>query len=77
MTRKKKPRVDTYAVISRAVEEGVATGIRRAIKYAHGDDGRLLESYSASLSDKLYNEVMNALSDVLIYEEVHGENDGK
>jgi hypothetical protein len=66
---KRKPRVDTYAVVSRAVEEGVATGIRRYLKYAPEAAVESLEADTAAMSDKLYNEVMNALSDVLIYEE--------
>ena len=73
---KRRPRVDTYAVIARAVEEGVAYAARRVVKYAPDpivsrDDAEALE---ALVKQHAYSEVMNALSDVLIWEERdHGE----
>jgi hypothetical protein len=66
---KRKPRLDTYAVIACAVEEGVATGIRRFLKYESDRVMQVIYGKESALNEKVYNEVMNALSDVLIYEE--------
>ena len=57
---KKKPplRLRIYTVVSRAVEEGVSHGIRRAHKYA-------VRPTRESLQDHLEREVLSALCDVI------------
>jgi hypothetical protein len=50
-----------HSIISRAVEEGVAYGIRRA--YKHFDNPS-----EAILQENIEREVMNALSEVIDYE---------
>lgn len=46
-------RVDTYKVLSRAVEEGIAYGWRRAHKHVENPD-------EAAIQESIHNEVMNA-----------------
>ena len=59
---KKQPlRLRTYALVSRAVEEGVAHGIRRYLKY----DDRAKMSDEGSLAEHLEHEILNALCEVV------------
>ena len=60
----------TYSIIERAVEEGVAYGIRREYKYVDNPT-------EAVLQENIEREVMNALSEVIDYEkyEVNLEKD--
>lgn len=53
-------RFNAYEIISRAVEEGVAYGYRRAHK--HTD-----KPTEAQMTTEIENAVMNSLSEVLIY----------
>jgi hypothetical protein len=55
-------KVKVYNVVSRAVEEGINHGYRRAHK--HTDNPGL-----AAIKDAIYNEVMNALCDVIDFDE--------
>lgn len=55
-------RLDAYAVIERAVEEGVATGYRRAHKHSESPtEDWILETVG--------NAVMSALSEVIRWED--------
>lgn len=54
-------RVNTYAVISRAVEEGVAAGWRRAHKHGKPTEAQAI--------DAIVTTVMGDLCDVLVFDE--------
>jgi hypothetical protein len=54
-------RFNAYEIISRAVEEGVAYGYRRAHK--HTD-----KPTEAQMTTEIENAVMNSLSEVLVYD---------
>ena len=54
-----------YPVISRAVEEGVACGIRRAYKHIDNPTEDVLQ-------ENIEREVMNALSEVIDYDRSEG-----
>jgi hypothetical protein len=53
-------RINAYEIISRAVEEGVGYGYRRA--YKHTD-----KPTEAHMTTEIENAVMNSLTEVLIY----------
>jgi len=55
-------RLDTYAVISRAVEEGVAYGLRRAWKHDDSPNEEALQQHVESA-------VMNSLCEVIKFSE--------
>lgn len=57
--------VNVYAVLARAVEEGVGHGVRRA--YKHVDPGA--HPTEAVLIDHIEREVMNAISEVFSFPE--------
>ena len=58
-------RLNAYAVVDRAVEEGVACGLRRARKHlSYGQDPT-----DEQLQDYVEREVMNALCEVLQFHE--------
>ena len=59
-------RVNSYAVVSRAVEEGVAYGIRRMFKY---DDGPDAEAWVMARADKIIDAVMSALCEVIDFDQ--------
>ena len=52
----------TYAIVSRAVEEGVAHGLRRYVKY-HED------IHQDAAAEHLEREVLNALCEVVDFED--------
>lgn len=54
-------KLDTYPVVSRAVEEGVAFGIQRAHKHTDRPD-------ETALKENVYREVMNALCEVIRFD---------
>jgi hypothetical protein len=56
-------KVDLYAIISRAVDEGTAYGVRRAFKHTETPD---IEATIECVS----REVMNALCEVLRFDDV-------
>jgi hypothetical protein len=56
-------RLNAYAIISRAVEEGIAYGIGRLWKYNTGDT--MTEDYMREHQDRIYDAVMNDLCEVL------------
>jgi len=58
------PKFSPYKIISRAVEEGVAYGVRRAIKY-NGD--QTLEEAENVVVDQVEQAVMNELAEVMDY----------
>lgn len=62
-------RLDTYAVLSRVVEEGVGYGLRRAYKYSDVSIGTGGHPTADSLSEKLEHAVMTALCEILTFED--------
>jgi len=56
-----KMRFSEYALITRAVEEGVAYGVNRAYKHTDNPD-------TETLRDTIEQEVMNALCEILVFE---------
>lgn len=56
-------RVDAYAVISRAVEEGIGYGIGRLWKYHDSDT--MTEAYMREHEDAIYHAVTGALCEIL------------
>ena len=53
-----KPKVKLYNIISRAVEEGVAYGVKRSFKYSDTPSQETLEG-------NIEREVLNSLSEVI------------
>ncbi len=53
-------KLDTYAIMSRAVSEGIAYGMRRA--YKHSNDPKL-----ETIEAEVESAVMSALSDVIVW----------
>lgn len=62
---KVKPKINTYSVIMRAVEEGISIGINRADK--HADDVLTLQQ-KERVRHHVELEVANALSEVVKFE---------
>ena len=61
--KKKQPlRLRTYALVSRAVEEGVAYGLQRAYKYADAPTRENLCEY-------IEREVLNALCEIVKFDD--------
>lgn len=54
-------RVDTWAILSRAVSEGSAMGVMRAYKYTDKPDREAIQ-------ESVEREVMNAIAEVLVLE---------
>jgi hypothetical protein len=54
-------RVNTYEIVARAVEVGVACGYHRAHKYTE-------KPTESDITTSIETEVMNALTDVLVFE---------
>ena len=65
MKRKLTPKIDTYAVIMRAVEEGIAYGINRADK--HADDPLTIQQRQR-IEHQLDISISNALSEVIKFD---------
>ena len=61
---KPRPSLKVYALVQRAVEDGVLCGIRRYRKYH--DDGEFVEE---SFAEHIEREVLQALDDVLDFGE--------
>jgi len=59
---KRTVKVKTYTIVARAVEEGVAYGLRRYSKY---HDATPLDA----VAEYVEREVMNALSEVIDFDE--------
>lgn len=59
-------RVNSYAVVSRAVEEGVAYGIRRMFKH---DESPVGESHIMSRADTIIDAVLNELCEVIDFDQ--------
>lgn len=57
-------RLNAYAIVRRAVEEGVIAGCRRAVK--HVDDPPDLTPYAGAIEEA----VMHALSEVIVWPDV-------
>jgi hypothetical protein len=57
-------KIDAYRVISEAVETGVTYGLRRADKHA---EIPLVEEQRERVASHIHSEVMNALTEVLIF----------
>jgi hypothetical protein len=55
---------DAYAIVSRAVEEGIKSGMYRS--YKHVDDGKSPDR--DAIEEKVYTAVMDSLSKVLKWE---------
>ncbi len=56
-------KLNVYAVISRAIEEGIAYGWQRAHKYSDGPvDPEVIK-------DHIHTETMNSLSDVILWDD--------
>lgn len=55
-------KIDTYKIISRAIEEGIQYGYRRAHKYVENPD----ENH---IVDQIYGAIMNELSEILIFDQ--------
>lgn len=64
--RKRRLKVKTYEVIRRAVEEGVARGIRRAFKHS---DRVLTGPEEERLREAVETAVMGDLSEVVNFDE--------
>ena len=58
MARKQTIKINLYQVISRAVSEGLAYGVRRAFKYSDTPTPE-------ALTESMENEVMNSLYEVI------------
>ena len=54
--------LDSYGIIARAVEEGIAYGWNRAHKHTDNPD-------AITLKNELHNAVMNAISEIVIWPE--------
>lgn len=65
MKRKLTPKIDTYAVLMRAVEEGIAYGLNRADKHA---DDPLTIPQRQRIEHQLNVAISNALCDVVKFE---------
>lgn len=65
MKRKLKPKINTYAVIMRAVEEGIAYGLNRADK--HADDPITLQQRQR-IEHQLDISISTALSEVINFD---------
>lgn len=57
-------KLDAYAIVSRAVEEGVKSGLHRA--YKHVDDGAAPDR--DTLEERIYTALMDSLSEVIKWE---------
>lgn len=57
-------KLDAYPIISRAVEEGIAYGVRRAFK--HRDDSPSDDAIR-SIENEVRRAVMDSLSEVIIW----------
>lgn len=55
-------KVRAYNVVTRAIEEGISTGWRRAHK--HTDNPGV-----AAIQESIYNEVLNALHEVIDFDD--------
>lgn len=55
-------KLNAFEVVSRAVEEGIATGYRRAHKHTDKPEEEVLK-------DALQQEVISALCEVIVFEE--------
>ena len=64
MTKRIRPKIKLYPVIARAVEEGVAYGIRHAFKHHVAVEADL--SY---VEECVEREVLNALCEVLEFDD--------
>ena len=51
-------KVKTYTIVTRAIEEGIAHGYRRAHKHTDAPTPE-------AIKESIYNEVMNALCEVI------------
>lgn len=68
-TAKRRPvrrpiRVQTYGVLARAVEEGVAYGLQRYFKYYTGEEGQV----DIDIAEHIEREVLNALCGVIQFD---------
>ena len=64
---KAEVQIDAYRVIADVVDSGVLLGLRRGDK--HSDDP-LTEQQVARMHEHVEREVMNALSEILIFHEI-------
>lgn len=62
-----KIRLDVYAILTDAVESGVAYGHSRAYKYAD-------EPTRETINEAIVDAVMNAISEKIQFPDFHGEN---
>jgi hypothetical protein len=68
MPKKKRPlSPKTYAIVERAVDEGIAYGITRLFK--HHDDDTITEQGLRERSDAIHAAIMNALCEVVRFDE--------
>lgn len=56
-------RVNTYAVVTRAIEEGIGYGWNRAHKHTATPDEQTIKT-------EIENAVRNALSEILVYPDI-------
>lgn len=67
MAKKVRPKMNTYAILSRAVEESVPYGLRRIFKYA--SPPRLSEDEVVAAAETVVNAVMNELCEVIKFDD--------
>ena len=63
MAKKRRLTPNTYSIVSRAVEEGIAFGIGRCFKYHDGP--AMTEDEVRDQTEEFENEIMNALGAVI------------
>lgn len=61
-------RANMYAIVSRAIEEGITFGVNRGFKHVEQDPPE-------ALPEQLYTEIMNALCEVVDFD-VAGNDEG-
>ncbi|MEK6879012.1 MAG: hypothetical protein AABY22_05360 [Nanoarchaeota archaeon] len=55
-------KLNSYAIISEAVEKGIMFGYKHAHKYDDKPDGEIIKEH-------IYNDIMNELSEIIIWDE--------
>ena len=66
LTARATVKLDVYRLVARAVEEGISIGWNRAHK--HTD-----HPHEETIKNAIENEVMSALSDVIVWPDIHSD----
>ena len=65
-------RINAYAIITRAIEDGAAIGVRRAFKHREEPKG-WTDEIAAAVADAIVEAQMNELCEVLNFDHGDGE----